>query len=1225
MNIMRKLRGGGQNTSSASSTDFPDGPSSAQTQLGLLHLKKLFTEYTHPPHPLTEQEKDDKLYNMLPLFCKVFGSSPTCDMNEKFWDVLAFCQQVSLLMVCEIRKRASNQSTEAASCAIAKFLEIENCEESSNGWMLLSTLNLLASGDSTLIQVMSEVSVTSTLVRCLYLFFDLPEISEQEANSKDTNSDFTPRERRILLQKIFVQVLVRLCSHRIPAEELARKDDLTLLFSAITSWCPPHNVIWRKSAAEVLMTLSRHGLTPPVVGYIHAKSCVSLCIDNMKKIPDLAPLDLVEMFVALFCFLKDSSEVSSTLLDDFRQAQGYPFLSDFLQKLENDHSNEAQESVRNLVLMIASLTMCGYIELKPSQASTGSLFQMKGFILPQPSGRGTSVRNIQAFHVLQSSFLKSNSSMLCSIILDAISSIYHADNANYFILENQNTLSQFTERIHYKPQDIQQKLFELIEFLVYQLNFVPCKELISMSIFLKTHSLNHVDCSILCMKTLLEILKHNVIFKDVYREVGLLEVFVTLLNRYLSMLNEKNAVEDGEKVCKAPVGQEQLGAFVIEALTVLLTGNSQNAHLLRESGGAKCIQKLVQYPECRQAVLVLSSGGDDDMTQLLNTLHSASSTELQIKIDILDALRICLKESHRIRTVFRKVNGFVYVTSVLIVLEGKLSRKIDDPKILTLLNLVFQTICTAMRFEPANAKFFYHEICKTSLCDTLRLLGCFTPQKIPTISEIDFDSPLNNYHGMFQSIFIGSVTNPTVPDEISPSLAYTTILYRLLYDLCLDLFDKTNVAVNPFSVKSPPLSRDSSVQDDHFEMYLSLQLFISEVIKSLVRSERNQQVMCDKQFVSNILTIGSEPLQNENHPLHSPLQYMLERLAAQALEPNDLRQFLRLGDPLCCQPLGSKKPGGGPVPLTRIKTLVSMTTPKDFRTQSSYTLPPFVEFDMSAEGFGCLYLPSIAPQSPSTPSVVSAVDTSVLGGIGAGDRLFPPQTGLSYSTWVCVDKFSDPRSDPHCVRLLTLVRSFNGAREDHLVCLSIVLSSRDKAIIVSTQETHIPSNVGDWEPEGAGEYGARVWCPDILQEGQWHHLVVVLNRAVLKNSSFSLYLDGAKSSHSDIHVSTGSSLYGFILALNICPPDIGQLVTEEKVVFGLNAKSVSHLTLNKIRKVYSKTDNKSIAKQLGMSSHESATPIRILHNSAGHLAGSARTLGGVVIGYLGVRVFCPDQ
>lgn len=51
---------------------------------------------------------------------------------------------MSTLMVAEIRQRASNQSTETASKAIASFLEIENCEESSNGWMLLSTLNLLA-------------------------------------------------------------------------------------------------------------------------------------------------------------------------------------------------------------------------------------------------------------------------------------------------------------------------------------------------------------------------------------------------------------------------------------------------------------------------------------------------------------------------------------------------------------------------------------------------------------------------------------------------------------------------------------------------------------------------------------------------------------------------------------------------------------------------------------------------------------------------------------------------------------------------------------------------------------------------------------------------------------------------------------------------------------------------------------------------------------------------
>lgn len=83
----------------------------------------------------------------------MFESTPSSDMNGKFCDILAFCQQVSKLMVTEIRRRASNQSTEAASCAIAKFLEIENSEESSNGWMLLSVLNLLASGDQTLVEV----------------------------------------------------------------------------------------------------------------------------------------------------------------------------------------------------------------------------------------------------------------------------------------------------------------------------------------------------------------------------------------------------------------------------------------------------------------------------------------------------------------------------------------------------------------------------------------------------------------------------------------------------------------------------------------------------------------------------------------------------------------------------------------------------------------------------------------------------------------------------------------------------------------------------------------------------------------------------------------------------------------------------------------------------------------------------------------------------------------
>lgn len=34
-------------------------------------------------------------------------------------------------------------------------------------------------------------------------------------------------------------------------------------------------------------------------------------------------------------------------------------------------------------------------------------------------------------------------------------------------------------------------------------------------------------------------LRHNIIFKDVYREVGILEIFVTCLTRYANLLKTK--------------------------------------------------------------------------------------------------------------------------------------------------------------------------------------------------------------------------------------------------------------------------------------------------------------------------------------------------------------------------------------------------------------------------------------------------------------------------------------------------------------------------------------------------------------------------------------------------------------------------------------------------------------------------------------------------------------
>ena len=69
-----------------------------------------------------------------------------------------------------------------------------------------------------------------------------------------------------------------------------------------------------------------------------------------------------------------------------------------------------------------------------------------------------------------------------------------------------------------------------------------------------------------------------------------------------------------------------------------------------------------------------------------------------------------------------------------------------------------------------------------------------------------------------------------------------------------------------------------------------------------------------------------------------------------------------------------------------------------------------------------------------------------------GERSFPPTSGLTYSSWLCIDKFSCSDVDGHPVRLLTIARHVQ-AREDSLVCLAMFLSARDRALFISTSET----------------------------------------------------------------------------------------------------------------------------------------------------------------------------
>ena len=80
-----------------------------------------------------------------------------------------------------------------------------------------------------------------------------------------------------------------------------------------------------------------------------------------------------------------------------------------------------------------------------------------------------------------------------------------------------------------------------------------------------------------------------------------------------------------------------------------------------------------------------------------------------------------------------------------------------------------------------------------------------------------------------------------------------------------------------------------ALYSDKESITISMQVFVADLLKNLLKKEHNQQVMCDGGFPHDLLCHGNTALADESTPLHPSLQYMFERLASQSLTPRDLR------------------------------------------------------------------------------------------------------------------------------------------------------------------------------------------------------------------------------------------------------------------------------------------------------------------------------------------------
>ena len=368
--------------------------------LAVSHLRRLYSTYRVNRNPHNPKDYCEDLCNILPVFNNAFSKAEQHEIMSRFPEVCDFASDIAEIFALTMSDLARGGSTQVAALTILNYFDpADKPDKPRNGWNVLNTIYILCGGMHKLITVMMKHSICSVFVRILKVFLDLPP-PKPVAASSTVAFEYTQQGKRVSLQKLISSILNRLLKHTEASEDLIKKGDLKYVFSAVSLPCLPHNKLWRKANSDLLVQLCRHSLSNAVINFVHKNGCVQMSIRHISdSVQSVNPLESVEMVVALFCLLKDSSEVSHILLEDFASGGGYKFLYDYLLLLERKKSEEAKEALRSIVLLVQSLTMCGFLDLVPS-LTDGGPFQDDDFEIPIPTGNGTvCVRVCACVHV----------------------------------------------------------------------------------------------------------------------------------------------------------------------------------------------------------------------------------------------------------------------------------------------------------------------------------------------------------------------------------------------------------------------------------------------------------------------------------------------------------------------------------------------------------------------------------------------------------------------------------------------------------------------------------------------------------------------------------------------------------------------------------------------------------------------------------------------------------
>ncbi len=137
--------------------------------------------------------------------------------------------------------------------------------------------------------------------------------------------------------------------------------------------------------------------------------------------------------------------------------------------------------------------------------------------------------------------------------------------------------------------------------------------------------------------------------------------------------------------------------------------------------------------------------------------------------------------------------------------EDKTEEETKVVPILYQLQSVFNCFTVAMRFEPANAKYFQVEIASgNSLLEAIHFIGCFSSQMEHKVVAKDMpessteESSMDIFKQSFSSDISALMAHrnhvKSQHPELHPRLFYASVVLKMLHDMAVDGYEKSSTS-----------------------------------------------------------------------------------------------------------------------------------------------------------------------------------------------------------------------------------------------------------------------------------------------------------------------------------------------------------------------------------------------------------------------------------------------